>query len=387
MILQDFPSSHMELVKLLSDFKLLALLCTLLVALFTTLVVMPQIVAISKVKNLTAQANERMSHIGVVPTLGGLGVFIGLLLATNLAAVFFANYNQIIDLLIFNILLLLLLVIGVSDDIMSISPRKKMFFQLLTAFIFTFGTNTHIGSFMGLFGLDEFNIVFAKLFTIFVIVLIINAYNLIDGIDGLAGSLGVVISGVMAVVFYASDHILPALIAVALIGALVAFLIYNFSHRRKIFLGDTGSMVVGFVLAFQVVLYLSLSASETSPVFKNAPVFILALISYPLLDTLRVFVVRIAKGRSPFSADRNHIHHRLLDLGLSHKLATFILVLYTAFVTILAYSLKDLSINTAFAIMLPICTVLVIIPFLIKTKEARAGMAVPFAFKVTSHND
>lgn len=374
----------MELVKLLSDFKLLALLVTLLVALFTTFVVMPQIVAISKIKNLTAEANERMSHSGVVPNLGGLGVFIGLLLSTNIAAVLFASYNQIIDLLIFNILLLLLLVIGVSDDIMSISPRKKMFFQLLCAFIFTFGTNIHIGSFSGLFGLYEFPYIIAKLFTVFVIVLIINAYNLIDGIDGLAGSIGAAISGVMAVVFYLSGHFLASLISVSLVGALSAFLVYNFSHRRKIFLGDTGSMVVGFVLAFQVVLYLYLGAVETANVFKNAPVFILALISYPLLDTLRVFVVRVKNGHSPFRADRNHIHHRLLDLGLSHKFATLILVFYTIIVTTIAYALRDMSINAAFAIMLPVCILFVAIPFIIPRKTSLRTNRFPQGLKLSS---
>lgn len=372
---------------ILSDFKILATLFALCFSLLTTLMVMPKIIAISKMKNLTADENARTSHVGFVPTLGGIGVFVGLLLSTNIVAVLFATYSQLVDLFIFNILLLLLMLIGVTDDIMTIRPRKKFLFQILVAFIFTLGTSIQIESFSGLFGIHFLNPLGAAAFSVFVIVLIINAYNLIDGIDGLAGSVGVFISTVMTVVFFLTNHLLAALISASLVGALSGFLVYNFSHKRKIFLGDTGSMVVGFVLAVQLILFLSFSVKEVSPIFNNAPLFVLALLSYPLLDTLRVFIVRIKNGHSPFIADRNHIHHRLIDLGLSHKAATLAVVLYTAGVTLLAYNLNHLSINAALMILLPVSMILVGVPFIIRRKKNCAESWFPFMLDLSSQEE
>lgn len=360
-----------EITLFLEDYKLFTAIAVLLFSLSVTLLVMPKVIAISKLKNLTAQGNNRTSHKGIVPVLGGLGVFIGLLLTVNIAAVLFANYSQLVDLVIFNVLVLLLLIIGVADDILVIAPRKKLYYQIFIAFVFCLGTHMQIISFSGLFGLHTLHPIVAIIFSVFVIVLIINAYNLIDGIDGLAGVLGALISFVMAIVFYVTHHFFYALIALSLVGALAAFLVYNFSRHRKIFLGDSGSMVVGFVLAFQIVLYLNLSVNSQALVFKNAPVFVLALLSYPFLDTLRVFIVRIKNKQSPFIADRNHIHHRLLNLGLSHKLATLLIGVYTILVTAVAYVLSEVSINLAFAILLPVAIVLLGIPFCIKKTKSK----------------
>lgn len=358
---------------LLENFKLLIALLTLGCSMITTFVVMPRIIKICLEKNLTATTNGRTSHIGVVPNLGGIAVFIGLLLSINIVYVLFGNHQELIDLIVFNILVSLLFLVGVLDDLVNISPWKKLFFQLITALVFALGTSTYIVSFAGLLGLNGLGYVTGIVFSVFVITVITNAYNLIDGIDGLAGSIGVFIAGVMALVFFISGYFLYSVISMALVGSLLAFLIYNFSQNRKIFLGDAGSLVVGFVLATQVVLYLNLSTANASPLFKNAPLFVLALLSYPLLDTLRVFVVRIKNGTSPFRADRNHIHHRLLDLGLSHKYATLYVVIYTFAVVILAYLLNDLPINLAFAILLPASLGLLGLPFVVKRKRKYPG--------------
>ncbi|MEO8934556.1 MAG: MraY family glycosyltransferase, partial [Xanthomarina sp.] len=271
------PLNHAEITAFLINFKWLSAFATIGFSLCVTLVVMPKIIAISKKKNLTASTNERTSHKGIVPTLGGIGVFTGLMLTVNIAAVLFATYNQLVDLLIFNILILMLLLVGVLDDIMTILPRKKFIYQLIIALASVLGTNIYINSFTGLFGIHHIPFVLAICFSALVIVIIINAYNLIDGIDGLAGVLGVIVSAFMALVFSSNNYFFYSLICLSLLGALVGFLVYNFSHRRKIFLGDTGSMVVGFVLAFQVLLYLNVGANKPGLIgFKNAPIFVLA---------------------------------------------------------------------------------------------------------------
>ncbi|MFD2552644.1 glycosyltransferase family 4 protein [Bizionia sediminis] len=375
--MDNFPSNHQDIAAFFAHHHELCALATVFFSLLVTLIVMPRVIAISKAKNLIAQTNNRTSHKGIVPTLGGVGVFTGLLLTVNIAALVFASYGQLIDLVVFNILVLLLLLIGVSDDLMPLAPRKKMAFLFAIACIFAVATNIQIISFSGLFGIQNIPNYIGLPFSVFVMVLIINAYNLIDGIDGLAGVLGAVISAVLAVTFYVSGHFFYALISLSLVGSLSAFLVYNFSHQRKIFLGDTGSMVVGFVLAFQIVLFLSLGAKSQADVFKNAPIFVMALLSYPLLDTLRVFMVRIRKGKNPFLADRNHIHHHLIDLGLSHKYATLAIGCYTIIMTALAYATHDLSINVTFAFMLPTSMLLLGLPFCIKRTKNKYIFGLP----------
>jgi len=372
MLLSYLPSSHEEITALLSNYKGIAIIATVAFSLLVTLVVMPKVVAISKEKNLTALPDDRTSHKGIVPTLGGVGVFTGLMLTINIVAILFANYSQLIDLLIFNALVLSLLLVGIFDDIMDLAPRRKFGYQTAIATIYVLGTNVHIDSFMGLFGFGQLSTLFAIVFSVFVIILVINAYNLIDGIDGLAGVLGVVISSYMTAVFYFSGYFFYSLMCISLVGALFGFLVFNFSRHRKIFLGDTGSMVVGFLLAIEVISYLSVAAHKTELLlFKNAPVIVMALLSYPLFDTLRVFCIRIYNKRSPFSADRNHIHHRLIDLGLKHKYATLIIGFYTIIITGVAFFLNHLPINIEFAITLPLGILLLLSPFVVKVKKVK----------------
>lgn len=383
----NLSANHVGAMLLLSDYKLLAALFTCVFSIIVTLLIMPSVINISKLKNLTASENGRTSHEGKVPNLGGIGVFVGFLGTINIIAILFADHGQLRNLIIFNILISLLFLVGVLDDILSVSPRKKLFYQLIVAFIFTVTTNYHIDSFDGLFGLYDIPYSLGIIFSVFVVVLIINAYNLIDGIDGLAGSVGAIISLVMAVVFYWSGYSLYALLSLALMGSLSAFLIYNFSHNRKIFLGDTGSMIVGFALAVLVLIYLNLSTNNSLPLFENAPLFVLALLSYPLLDTLRVFIVRIKNGHSPFRADRNHIHHRLIDLGLSHKIATVFVVIYTIVVITMAFLLKDLSINIAFAILVPLSLGILGLPYIIERKKNCTGYKFARSWKLTEHSE
>ena len=378
MLTTSLPTNHEQITQFLSNYKGIVIIVTVITALIITLIVMPKVVAISKAKNLTALPNGRTSHKGVIPTLGGVGVFTGVVLTIQVAAILFANYSQLIDLMVFNVLILLLLLVGLADDIMKISPKRKLAYQLLVASIFVIATNLNINSFVGLFGIYKISLLSAILFSIFVIVLVINAYNLIDGIDGLAGVLGAIISIITALLFYYSGHFFYCLISLALVGALIGFLVFNFSRNRKIFLGDTGSMVVGFVLAIQMITYLSLAGNNPDKeIFQNAPVIVLALLSYPLLDTLRVFCVRICNKKSPFSADRNHIHHRLIDLGLKHKWATSLIALYTIGITVLVLALNHLDTNVVFAITVPVAIFILVIPFAIQYNSGKIKFVLP----------
>jgi hypothetical protein len=195
--------------------------------------------------------------------------------------------------------------------------------------------------------------------------LVINSFNLIDGIDGLAGAIATISSVAFGIFFLLNENYLLVLVSFILIGALLGFLSYNLSESRKLFMGDSGSLFLGFLLAYQGISFLNLNESETALyTLANAPILLLAIFSFPLLDTLRVFAIRANEGRSPFSPDRNHIHHRLLDLGLTHKQATALVFIGNVLIIELAFLLGDLYINVQLVICVIIGSILYLIPFL-----------------------
>jgi hypothetical protein len=197
----------------------------------------------------------------------------------------------------------------------------------------------------------------------------INAFNLIDGVDGLAGAVALVVSTAFGVFFLLNGNPLFVLVSFVLIGAILGFLRYNLSDRNKIFMGDAGSMMVGFLLSFQALAFLELNALETAQFsVTNGPIMVLAVLSYPILDTVRVFVLRIRDGRSPFSADRNHIHHRLLGLGMKHKQVTLLLVFVNVFIIEFAFLTNDLFIDSQFLLVLGAVPFVFTLPF-IKIRE------------------
>ena len=177
----------------------------------------------------------------------------------------------------------------------------------------------------GLFGVDTFGWYFDEIFTVAVIAIMTNAFNLIDGIDGLAGSIGLFISIVLCSLFTVYGDQFGAIIALGISGASLAFLIYNW-HPSKVFMGDTGSMMLGFTLTVLFIRFLAVPSDITG---QFSPVaLILALFALPTYDTLRVFIIRFSTGKHPLAPDRNHIHHVLLKLGFNHGVATMMLVGY-----------------------------------------------------------
>jgi UDP-N-acetylmuramyl pentapeptide phosphotransferase/UDP-N-acetylglucosamine-1-phosphate transferase len=190
--------------------------------------------------------------------------------------------------------------------------------------------------------------------------IIINGINLIDGIDGLASGVGILISFVLGLWFYMTGNIACAVMCTALAGALIAFFNFNvFGKKNKIFLGDTGSLTTGLVLGVLVVRFLQLEPSVKGiAVINNAPSFATSLFMLPLFDTLRVFSIRIVQGKSPFKADHQHIHHRLLALGFSHLKSTVILLLVNLSFIIVCYLMQDLGNIILIGFQLVLATIL-----------------------------
>ena len=329
----------------------------------------PVIVRIAKAKKIFDMPNGRTSHQTPTPRLGGVGVFLSVLLI-SLLVIDISKFPQLQYALAGSIILFF---IGLKDDILSLSPWKKLGGQLLATAFIVFFADIRFTSIHGFFGLHEISYIQSVIISFFVIILIINAFNLIDGVDGLSGSLAIVSFAVLGVWFYLNKSYEIAIICSSMTGSLGAFLVFNiWAKRRKVFLGDTGALFIGYLLAIFIISFCEMNASANVVMpIKSVPVIAFTILIVPLLDTARIFLVRILQGRSPFSADKNHIHHYLLDLGLNHLQVTTILVTANIFFIMLAYLLQNLNIYLLTGIIVLTALTLSSIPVFIYEKRAR----------------
>ncbi len=327
----------------------------------------PIIIYVVNKKGLMDEPEERKAHTTSIPTLGGIGLFISFSITISLLVVIagLSGPDQI-KLVSLMPAIILLLIMGVKDDLVLMSPKKKVIGQILASCIVIFLTDSRITNFGGLLGVYELPYIVSVLFTFFVFILVINALNLIDGIDGLAGAITIIASATFGCYFLLGKDYLMALVSFTLIGSIIGYLYYNLSNTRKLFMGDSGSMLLGFLLVYQAIGFLSVS-TDTSATYavSNAPIVLLATLSYPLLDTLRVFVIRVSQKRSPFSPDRNHIHHGLLRLGLNHKQASFLVAIITILNIELAFLISGLYINLQLYILIVACPLICLLPFVL----------------------
>ncbi|NNF86317.1 MAG: undecaprenyl/decaprenyl-phosphate alpha-N-acetylglucosaminyl 1-phosphate transferase, partial [Winogradskyella sp.] len=315
------------LKSLLSNLYILAFLSGL-ITFFIANRIYPPLIWTLRHKELMDEPDHRSTHGEITPTMGGVGIHISFTFTLIIfASIIGLESEDLIRILALMGATMILLFLGVKDDLVAVTPKKKIMGQVVAAAIVVLLADIRLFSFEGLMGIGVLPYSVSVLFSIFVLVAMINAFNLIDGVDGLAGGIALVVSATFGIFFLLNNNPLFVLVSFVLIGAIIGFLRYNLSEKNKIFMGDTGSMVVGFLLSFQALAFLELNALETSPFsVSNGPIMVLAVLSYPIMDTLRVFVLRIRDGRSPFSADRNHIHHRLLRLGMKHKQVALLLV-------------------------------------------------------------
>jgi UDP-GlcNAc:undecaprenyl-phosphate GlcNAc-1-phosphate transferase len=281
----------------------------------------------------------RKIHTSDTPALGGIPIFIGIIISLLvwLPIGLIAQYKFILVALSFIFLL------GLRDDLTPVSAIQKLIGQIAAASLLFFLCDIRIESFYGVFGLYQMPIMLSYFITVFTIIVITNAYNLIDGIDGLAGSVGLITLLFFGTWFLLNGKTHFSFIAFAFAGSLVAFLIFNW-RPAKIFLGDSGTSVVGLLIAIYTVYFIDLNAKlPDDATFKfiaevGAPVGFLIL---PLADTARVFIKRTLSGKSFMEPDNNHIHHVVLSLGFNHSQATSILILVKVFFLILVFSLRQ----------------------------------------------
>jgi len=321
------------------------ILLSISIAFTITYLSIPVIIFVANSKKLYDVPDARKIHDVPIPSLGGLGIFAGFVMAS----LTIINFQDGVDFQYYFAAFFVIFFLGLKDDILDITPIKKFIGQVGAAFLIIYKGNIQIQSMHGFMGIDQLPPLFSLIFTYLTVIVIINSFNLIDGVDGLAGSLALMAVTIFGVYFFMVGMMPYSILAFATAGSLIAFLIFNF-QPAKVFMGDTGSLLLGLINAILVIKFINVANMPSVPVpVLSAPAVGFAILMIPLLDTLRVFGIRIGHRRSPFSPDRNHIHHLLLDRGLSHRTITVALVGVNLLFIVVVYLLRRLD-----------CTVLIL---------------------------
>ena len=367
-----------EFIANLSPEVVLAL--TFSVSFAVTYLSIPSIVNVVRQKKLFDVPSRRKSHKHQTPTLGGVAIFAGF----TVAAGSFINYSHVPSLQYILVACIVIFFIGLKDDLLGIAPVKKLLGQILAGLILIIPGNLYFSSIHGFLGIHHISIIPGLVLTLFVIIVVINSFNLIDGIDGLAISLGILSSTFFGIWFFVSGNVEYCLISAAITGTLLAFFRYNvFGVENKIFMGDTGSSLVGLLMAVQVIMFNEKNIGFTSAfTIKSAPAVSIAILIIPLFDTLRVFLIRMSRGRSPFTADKNHLHHCLLKLGFTHIQTTLMIVFVNICFITLALVLQNIGIFWLVTIIVSIASML---SFFIEYLVRKNGHTVPEIIK--DHED
>lgn len=306
----------------LNPYRMLQILITAIISFIVAFLAIPVIILIADKKKLYDIPDERKLHKHTIASLGGVGVFIALTFASLLNISFLQNP----EFQYFFAALFIMFFIGLKDDIIALSAFKKFIVQIIAAAIIIHLGEIRIESLYGILGIETLEPMYGIPLTYIVIVLLVNAFNLIDGIDGLAGGLGLMVTLLLGTYFSLGGLPAYAMFSFALSAALLAFLIFNF-HPAKIFMGDSGSLLIGMVASILVLKFVTVASNPSAVLhIPSAAAIGASILLIPLADTIRVFAIRILKGRSPFSPDRNHIHHILLDKGLSHSSVVLVCV-------------------------------------------------------------
>lgn len=347
-----------------TEYILLAALTAFLVCIFS----IPSIIKVADMKHLYDEPDERKSHSKKIPTLGGLAMFAGIMIAITLF-----SGTEFMERRFITCALIIIFFIGMKDDIIMIAPLKKMIGQIIAVCIVVILGKVRLTGFYGFLGIEQIHESLSITLSVFTILVIMNGLNLIDGIDGLAAATGVVISTFFGFWFFINGAEYQqewALLSFVLAAVLLAFLYYNLTPA-KIFMGDTGSLISGLIIGILTIKFIDANPVASRIRFNSVPVVAFGILIVPLFDTLRVFTLRVLAGKSPLHPDQNHVHHRLLALGLSHLQSTCILVISNILIIGLVYLMQpNVNALVMLIILIGLCSFLSYIPSLILKKRA-----------------
>ena len=342
----------------------LNIIFSFLTAFLITFVAIPKVIFFAERLRLIDLPGERASHKGSVPVFGGIAIFAGLMFSLLF-------WSELANIQFILVSFLLVFFVGVIDDLLALSPTKKLIGQIISVLILVYLQELQIDNMHGVLGIYELPDWISTLFTVFVVIVITNGFNLIDGVDGLAGGIGIIASFSFGVIALLMEQSEMAIIAFTLMGALLGFLKYNF-HPAKIFMGDTGSLVVGMILSVLAINIIKHGlVTETIHLPNKGPLLAIVILAIPLFDSFRVFVARVMRGRHPLHAGREHIHHALLKLGIGHIYTSLILCTFSIILILFSYFLLELSINTSITILAIINFSLLLIPFYILKDKSK----------------
>lgn len=317
-----------------------------------TYLTIPKIIKVVEYKRLMDNPNHRSSHQNQTPTLGGVAFFYTLVMALF----FIRGWNSYEEGMYIIPGLTILFIIGLKDDLVVISPGSKLIAQVFAISFVLVNEGFTIYSLNGFLNINEIPYYLYIVIGGFMMLTIINSYNLIDGIDGLASVVGIVIMLIYTTIFYLTEEYYYALISITMNASLMAFLGFNISSDRKIFMGDTGSLIVGFIISILTLKFLALKPNtyvDLPFLLENAPLIAISILIVPLFDTARVFAIRLVNKKGPFSPDRNHTHHVLIDYwGLSHKQASFLIGCFNLIFVMLFIVLGSTAKNLGMVIFL-----------------------------------
>ena len=285
--------------------------------------IVPVIIKYSLQKNLVDIPGRRKIHKKVTPSMGGIAIFIGFFIS-SLIWIDMQGWGSIKFILV---ALFVIFFIGVRDDLVPLRPAIKLMGQIMAASLLIFLFDLRIKSFYGVFGIHELPHVVSYVITYFTIIVITNSFNLIDGLDGLAGTIAIVALLAFGVWFFLVEDYIFSILSFSMLGAIFAFLIFNW-EPSEVFMGDTGALVIGMMLAILAIHFIDLNynLSDFARYKFSASVATAAcFIVIPLVDTLRIVILRLSKKQSPFKPDKSHIHHAIMRLGMTHSQTTLIL--------------------------------------------------------------
>lgn len=292
---------------------------------FFGFLITPVLIMILKKINLTEVPGGRKIHLGYIPSMGGISI----IMATFFGLFAWLSFEQIVQTRYFLVALGIMFSVGLRDDLIELTAFQKLIGQSIPAFFVILMADIRISGFYGFLGIYELPYFISVTISFLAILVLTNSFNLIDGSDGLAGSLSVITFTILGTWFYDAGLQAYGLISFTLVGGVLSFLVFNW-HPAKIFMGDTGSLSLGFAMTVLVILFVDKNGTMAPwEGFKlQAPLAAgIAFMIVPIYDTLRIFIKRSRKGKSPLKPDKSHVHHFMLRMGLRHDQVALVLSL------------------------------------------------------------
>ncbi|HTE01346.1 MAG TPA: MraY family glycosyltransferase [Mucilaginibacter sp.] len=361
------------MTELLHSYHLVYYIVIVAVSVLITLLAIPSILHVARARHLYDDLGHfRKQHDHGIPRLGGVAIFVSF----TITSLLFSMTEKSLPINYMLTACIILFAMGLKDDLSGVNSRTKFFIQFIVASILVVAGNIRLTSMYGVFAIYDLPYWPSVALSVLTVILIINAFNLIDGIDGLAATTGIVVNGSFAAMFIYMHQYELAAVSLAMVGAIFGFLKFNLTPA-KIFMGDTGSLLIGLISVVMAIKFIELNkfTNVKTPEIFSAPALAVAILIGPIFDTVRVFILRISSGSSPFAADRNHIHHRMLKLGFTHLQTTLILAGLNVLCIGTVLVFREYGNSILLGVILGVCLLFNwSITFFIRSKE-REGLA------------